>query len=142
MASRIVAIDGLGGAGKSTFAGHLSRALGGAKIVHTDDFASWDNPIDWWPELIENVLEPLARNEAVRFKRSQWGAGRHPEWVELRPAEFVILEGVTASREAFTPYLTYTIWIGAPTELRLERGLERDGQASRAQWELWMAGEE
>lgn len=71
--TRIVAIDGRGGAGKSTLAARLSELLGGAPVVHTDDFASWDNPIDWWPELLAQVLEPLARGDAASFVP---GAGR------------------------------------------------------------------
>jgi uridine kinase len=141
MATRIVAIDGPGGAGKSTFADHLAVTLGGAEIIHTDDFASWENPIDWWPQLIEKVFEPISRNEVVRFQRSQWQAGTEPDSVEFRPNDFLILEGVTAAREAFTPYLTYAIWVEAHEEVRLRRGLERDGQAARKQWELWMADE-
>jgi uridine kinase len=141
MATRIIAIDGLGGSGKSTFAERLSVTLNGARIIHTDDFAGWENPIDWWPQLIEKVLEPLSRNEIVRFQRSQWEAGDVPEWVEVRPDTFVIVEGVTASREAFAPYLTYAIWVEAPEDMRLRRGLERDGQTARKQWEVWMAEE-
>ncbi|HXR12510.1 MAG TPA: hypothetical protein VN770_09460, partial [Gaiellaceae bacterium] len=45
--TRIVAVDGAGGAGKSSLAERLASRLG-ASIVHTDDFASWDNPVDWW----------------------------------------------------------------------------------------------
>ncbi len=97
MATRIVAIDGPGGAGKSTFAERLSVTLGGPEIIHTDDFASWEDPIDWWPELVEKVLEPVSRNEMVRFQRSQWQAGNDPVWVEFRPHDFLILEGVTAA---------------------------------------------
>lgn len=64
-----------------------------------------------------------------------------PEWVEFQPDKFVIVEGVTAAREAFASYLTYAIWVEAPEDLRLHRGLERDGQPARKQWELWMAEE-
>jgi len=46
MTTRIIAIDGPGGAGKSSLAEHLAHELD-APIVHTDDFASWDNPIEW-----------------------------------------------------------------------------------------------
>ena len=141
MATRIVAIDGLGGAGKSSFAQHLSIALGGADIIHTDDFASWENPVDWWPQLIEKVLEPVAQKEMVRFQRSRWDAGKDRGRVDLRPDEFLVVEGVTAARKAFAAYLTYAIWIDAPEELRLRRGLERDGQTARNQWELWMEDE-
>jgi deoxyadenosine/deoxycytidine kinase len=67
MHTTVIAVDGLGGAGKSGFAAHLSVSLGGAEIVHTDDFASWDNLVDWWPELIERLLVPLSRNRVARF---------------------------------------------------------------------------
>ncbi len=142
MTTRIVAIDGPGGAGKSTLAEHVAVALGGAAIIHTDDFASWENPVDWWPQLINDVLEPLSPNQLARFQRSQWQPGQDRGWVEIRPAGYLVLEGVTASRDAFRPYLTYSIWVEASLELRLARGLARDGEPSRAQWEKWMHEED
>jgi uridine kinase len=142
MRTKIVAIDGLGGSGKSSLARQLARAVGGAPIVQTDDFATWDNPIDWWPQLLERVLVPLSRNEPARFERSHWGGDRDGERVEIEPSELLILEGVTASREAFAPYLTYSIWVDAPAELRLQRGLDRDGPDALEQWRAWMAEED
>jgi len=61
VATCIVAIDGPGGAGKSSLANRLAEELG-APVVRTDDFASWENPVDWWPELIET--RPRARRRA------------------------------------------------------------------------------
>jgi uridine kinase len=142
MRTRVVAVDGAGGAGKSSFARHLADALGGCAIVHTDDFASWDNPVDWWPQLIELVLEPISHEEAAHFTPTQWAPDMRPEAVEITPAAFLVLEGVTASREAFRPYLTYAIWIETSTEVRLRRGLDRDGETARPQWEAWMAAED
>ena len=142
MSTKIVAIDGRGGAGKSSLAERLAQELGGAQILRTDDFASWENPLDWWPRLIEEALEPLSRNQPARYRRTDWGSEDHEERGEVVPAEFVILEGVSASREAFRPFLTYSIWIETPRELRLRRGLERDGEEARAQWEQWMAEED
>ena len=142
MATKIIAIDGHGGAGKSALAARLAEELEGAQVLHTDDFASWDNPVDWWPRLVEEVLEPLSRNEAARYGRTDWGNANRVEWGEVTPAEFVILEGVTASREAFRRFLTYSIWIETPADVRLRRGLERDGEQARAQWEQWMAEED
>jgi uridine kinase len=138
--TRIVAVDGPGGAGKSSLAERLARELG-APVVHTDDFASWDNPVDWWPELVEQALKPLAAGKPARYRPSRW-ANEEREPVEIEPAEFVIVEGVTASREAFRPYLTYSIWIETPRELRLKRGLERDGAQALGQWEDWMDAED
>lgn len=141
MTTRLIAIDGPGGAGKSSLARRLADHLGDAPVVHTDDFASWDNPLDWWPRLVEEVLEPLARNEAARYVRSNWEREEERTWGEVAPSPFVILEGVSAFRQAFRPFLTYSIWIETPREVRLRRGLERDGEDARAQWEKWMAEE-
>jgi uridine kinase len=60
----------------------------------------------------------------------------------IEPLAFVILEGVTASRKAFRPYLAYSIWVETPRAVCLKRGLERDGEQARAQWEQWMEAED
>lgn len=139
--TRVVAVDGPGGAGKTTFAARLSGELGGAQVAQTDDFASWDNPVDWWPRCIAELLAPLADGQIARYAPTAWG-GEAREPIEIAPAQVVILEGVTASRESFRPYLAYCIWIETPGEVRLRRGLDRDGAGARAQWERWMAEED
>ena len=141
MATRIVAVDGHGGAGKSTFAERLSEALGGVPVAHTDDFASWEVPIDWWPRCIAELLEPLARGETARYEVTAWdGVPRPPAVVPA--GETVILEGVTASRVAFRPFLAFAIWIDTPRELCFRRGIERDGEEMVGEWEKWFAGED
>ncbi len=141
MSTLIIAVDGQGGAGKSTFAEHLALGLGGVQIVHTDDFASSDNPIDWWPELRDRVLLPVAAGHSAAYLPTRWG-GEVRSQIVIQPTEFLVLEGVSASRHAFQPYLAYAIWIGTPRELRLQRGLERDGEEARDLWEEWMAAED
>ncbi len=142
MTTKIIAIDGPGGAGKSLFAEQLSQQLGNAPILHTDDFASWENPLNWWPRLLRQVLEPLSHNETARYQRYDWGTKCLAEWHEIQPTEYLILEGVSSSREAFRPYLALSIWIETPRQERLRRGLERDGEAAHSQWEEWMARED
>jgi uridine kinase len=129
---RVVAVDGHGGSGKSSLAEWLADALD-APVIHTDDFASWDNPIDWWPALLEKVLRPLAEGQPARYVPNSWGGPPRPE-VTIEPTDFVLLEGVTATRTAFRPYLAFSIWVETPGDLRLRRGLERDGEATRGQW--------
>jgi len=142
MTTRVIAIDGPGASGKSTLAEHLSAVLGNVPIVHTDDFASWETPLEWWPRLLTQVLEPLSINETAHYQRYDWATRSLAEWRDLPPMAFIILEGVSASRDAFRLFLSYTIWVETPREERLRRGLERDGVEARDQWDVWMAQED
>lgn len=99
-------------------------------------------PSNWWPELIERVLKPISDATPARFTSTQWTFDVQPETIEIAPADFLVLEGVTASRPVFRSYLTYAIWIEASPKIRLQRGLDRDGEAARPQWEAWMAEED
>lgn len=140
MRTRVIAIDGPGGAGKSSLAHYLAHELD-APIVHTDDFASWDNPLEWWPQLIEKVLRPIAAGQSARYGPTSWGGPANPQ-VVIEPCNFVLLEGVSASREAFRPFLAFSIWVETPRNVRLRRGLLRDGEQARADWDRWMAEED
>jgi uridine kinase len=139
---RLVAVDGPGGAGKSTFARKLSEAAGGAPVVHTDDFAAADNPTDWWPRLLEQVIEPFARGDAARYQRYDWPSEKLAEWHIVEPAPIVIIEGVSAGRSEWAVHLSFLIWIETPRKERLRRGVDRDGVEALADWESWMAGED
>lgn len=139
---RLVAVDGPGGAGKSTFAARLATALGNAPVVHTDDFASHDNAVGWWPLLEEWVLQPLAAGRIARFRPYDWVARRRVDWVEVPPAPVVLLEGVSSARTAARDRLTYAVWLQTARAERLRRGLERDGQGLAGFWAEWMADED
>src|SRR5262245_15075629 len=86
---RVVAVDGHGGAGKTTLAARLAVALGDAPAVHPDDFASWDHPLDWWPRLIEQVLQPRLPNASKLGIRATTGRVRgSPSGSTLHPRRF------------------------------------------------------
>lgn len=138
---RLVAIDGPGGSGKSTFAGRLAEACG-APVIHTDDFASADEPIHWWPRLLAQVIEPLRRGAPAHFQRYDWRARSLAEWVTVEPAPIIIIEGVTSGRAEWSNRLSFTIWIETPRHIRRTRGLERDGAAALGDWTYWMAEED
>jgi uridine kinase len=139
---RLVAIDGPGGSGKSTFAARLSVAAGDAPVVHTDDFASADNPINWWPRLLEHVIVPLASGHAAHYQRHDWPSESLAEWHTVDPARVVIIEGVSSARSEWAGYLSFVIWIETPRQIRLERAVERDGDDALDDWEDWMGKED
>jgi uridine kinase len=139
---RLVAIDGPGGAGKSVFAARLAKALGGVPVVETDDFASWENPHDWWDRLEADVLESLERGQLVRYQAYDWAARRLGDWRDMPASDIVIVEGVSSSRRGLVDRLSMAIWLETPRDQRLARGISRDGEPLRPQWDLWMAEED
>ena len=138
MEVKVVAIDGCGGSGKSTLAEQLAQRLGKPPIIHTDDFASWNQPIEWGQRFLNQVLVPLSRGEHPRFQRYDWARRQLGEWVDIHPGRLLVIEGVSSSRRAFSPYISFSIWVEASAEVRLARGLERDGPEMLGQWRSWM----
>lgn len=142
MQTRIVAIDGCGGAGKSTLAAALSGHLNNCKVIHTDDFASWDNTLNWFPRMIQQVLEPLKNNKDAVYQRYDWNEKKLLNWITVSPQPVVIIEGVSSSRKEFRPFLSFSIFVNADRETRLQRGLARDGLVAKDQWLIWMSSED
>jgi uridine kinase len=140
---KVVAIDGHGGAGKSTLASQLADLLG-AGVLHIDDFAAWDNQQNWWPRLITEALAPIATGaSSLSYARGSWGPEHHPSPVIEQPVMPVMfLEGVSAARREFRAYLSFAIWVETPRDVCLQRGLERDGPDALPQWEKWLAEED
>ena len=139
---RLVAIDGPGGSGKSTFASRLSAAADNAPVIHNDDFASADNPINWWPRLLEQVITPLANGEPAHYQRYDWPSESLAEWHTLAPAPIIIIEGVSSARSEWSNHLSFVIWIETPPEVRLAREAERDGEDALDNWKSWMGEED
>jgi uridine kinase len=139
---RLVAVDGPGGAGKSTFARELSEAAGEAPVIPTDDFAAADNPIDWWPRLLDQVIGPFVRGHAAHYQRYDWPTESLAEWHTIEPAPIVIIEGVSAGRSEWARHLSFLIWIETPRQERIRRAVERDGIGALDDWESWMGEED
>jgi uridine kinase len=140
---RLVGVDGCGAAGKTTFAARLARAAGDAPVVHTDDFSSFDEPMHWWPRMLAEVIEPLTRGDTATFHPYDWVRSElSPDTIAVPPAPLVVIEGVGATRDAWRDRLVARIWVDAPREVRLRRGLERDGAHMHDFWQWWMSEED
>ena len=141
-AVRLVAVDGRGGAGKSTLARALAAACGGAPVVRVDDFLYWRDIEGWWPRLEREALRPLLAGLPARFRVRDWandplgqGLGR---WAMVPPADVVIVEGITSSRQAISSDLAMALWVQTPRGERLRRAIGRDGPQRRSLWIEWM----
>ncbi len=128
--TRVVAVDGRAGSGKTTFAKRLAGAVkaGGASVegLHTDDLASHEDFFGWTPALTRGVLEPLGRGESGEHSVYDWRTRSAAKLVLVQPADVLILEGVGAGRRELASFLAYTIWLEVSVRAGLTRGLERD----------------
>lgn len=122
-----IAVDGHGGSGKSTFAKLLADKLN-AQVVQTDYFASWDNPLNWWPLVIKYVFEPIQNGATtLHYPRSKWSPDHNSESVIDQPVtKIMILEGVSSLRKEFREYIGFGIFVDTPKDICFQRGVERD----------------
>jgi uridine kinase len=150
----LVGIDGCGASGKSTFSAELSASLKSAAVISMDDFykssqarirRSDPKPIGWqfdWQRLEKEVLTPLKTHGEAKYQRYNWNTDYLQEWRSIRAFSTIIIEGIYALRPELTEYYDLRLWIECPREERLKRGLERDGERARLQWEDWMKEED
>jgi hypothetical protein len=140
---RLVCVDGPAGSGKTTFAGRLAEALGvDVVVVHLEDlYAGW-TLTGAVARLAAGVLRPLAEGRPGAHHRYDWHAGRFdPDPVVVPVPEVLVVEGCGSAPRALDPWRTRRIWVEAPDDLRLARGLARDGTAMAADWQRWLATE-
>ncbi len=137
----LVGIGGHGGSGKSTLAHAIGASRPDVQIVQTDSF--WNGSQFDLPRLRTDVVDVLLRGETATYETWDWAARAAAGRLEVRPSDVVVIEGVCALHEMFRHDLDVRIWVDAPYELRLARGVARDGEASRRTWtEVWMPSED
>ena len=142
--TRIVCIDGPAGSGKSTLSEQVSDRLGGAPVVHMDDlYRGWDQELGapLANRIVAWLLDAWAAGLPGRHLRYDWHAGRYTEWVEVVPAPVAILEGCGSASRELRARASCVVWVEAPEDARLQRGLARDGAALEPRWRAWMQRE-
>ncbi|WP_432092426.1 uridine kinase family protein [Streptomyces sp. bgisy100] len=138
---RLIAVDGHAGSGKSTFAGRLAAALGGAPVVRLDDLATHEELFAWTDRVREQILAPLSDGATARYGVYDWVLRRFTREEDVAPAPVVLLEGVGAGRRALRPYLACLLWMEVPEHTSWERGRLRDGPELSAFWDGWVRAE-
>ncbi|MGK5691856.1 uridine kinase family protein [Streptomyces sp. URMC 128] len=138
---RLIGVDGHAGSGKTTFAGQLAVALGGAPVLRLDDIATHDELFDWTGRLLDQVIAPLAQGRTARYAPYDWRARRFGAPRPLPPAPVVLVEGVGAGRRALRPHLALLLWMELPREEAWARGRSRDGEEQREFWDAWVPAE-
>lgn len=97
-----------------------------------------------WQHLRDQVLLPLKQGRTAHYQRYDWGADALAEWHMVDRAErVVIVEGIYTLRHELRPLYDLALWVDCPRDVRLARGLARDGAGDCAVWEQrWMPAED
>ncbi len=140
----IVAIDGRGGAGKTTLSKYILEKLDGFLVICGDDyFEPIEHPIAWGgyneERFFKDVIEPIKNGSRdVNFRPYDWDLGKPIE------KKIHISKGVLIDRcYSFSFELDYDlkIWVETPREVTLSRGISRSSmpevKAEKVWRELW-----
>jgi hypothetical protein len=128
---RLIAVDGRGGAGKSTLVARLRAVVPTSAVVHTDDIA-WNHAcFDWGDLMVEHVLRPLHRAEAVDFRPPAWIAHDRPGAIRVPSGVDVVwLEGSGIIREELATWIDASIWVQGDLDEQERRLVARDGDSA------------
>lgn len=141
----LVCVDGPAGSGKTTFAARVRRAVPAAvscRVVHLDDlYPGWDGLRAGVEHVVDTVVRPMAAGRPGRYRRWDWHASAPGAWVDVPLVDLLVLEGVGAGSLLVEDLVTTLVWVEADADVRLARGVARDGLASRDDFAAWMASE-
>jgi uridine kinase len=151
----LVGIDGRGGSGKSTLARALARLVPAAVVIEFDDFyrpsatrlPPGDSDIGGnfeWRRLRDQVLLPLSEGVDASYQRYDWPTDAMAEWHAVSASGVVVIEGNYSTRSELRDLYGFRLWVQAPHEQRLARGLARAHAVdTRERWlNEWMPEEE
>jgi len=138
----VVAVDGRSGSGKTLLGTAVARELG-CPVVHLDAvYPGWDGLEAGVALATAHVLEPVARGEVAACPRWDWMRSRPGRTVAVDAGPYLVLEGCGALVPPAAGFAAVRVWVDAPTEVRKERALSRDGETYAPHWDRWAAQED
>ena len=147
---RLVCVDGPAGSGKTTLGAALRRAArdllaadGTVALVHMDNvYAGWGGLETGMATVTTSVVEPLRHGRPGRYRRFDWHAMAFAEEHVVNPVDVLVVEGVGSGAAAYDDAITCLVWVETPADVRLDRGLARDGERLRNHWLVWREAED
>ena len=109
--------------------------------MHMDDLYEGWSGLGRVDAQLEGLLRPLATGAAGGYRRFDWDAGAFAETVVIAPVPLLVLEGVGSGSARFEDLQTVLVWVEAPYDVRMARGIARDGDAFAPHWEQWAQDE-
>jgi len=138
----VIAVDGCGGAGKSTLCQALAAEIDHWASSHVLKLDSFYHPLGATQrtqlqqgqarqayfnatEFKKNLLDPLARGVSVGYKPCHWLDGESDQTVELTPSGVMLLDGVFSFSKPLRDRVHLSLFVDTPLQLRKQRLIER-----------------
>jgi len=138
---RLICIDGPAGSGKTTLAAAIAERTG-APVVNTDELMQGWGGFDTVTSQLTTLVTALAENRTGEYHRYLWGQGRFDDAVtSVAPGPWLVVEGVGSAEPAIAAHITALVWVEVDDDLRLARGLHRDGVHMEPEWREFMPAE-
>jgi len=137
---RLLCVDGPAGSGKTTL-GRLLADRTGAQLIHGDDLMDGWRGLDAVGRQLAALAGPLSQGHPGEYRHFDWEHDRYDRTVPVPVAPWLVVEGVGSGAAAIAAYVTVLVWVEVDDDLRLARGLERDGAAMEEHWRRFMADE-
>ena len=156
----VIAIDGRGGAGKSSLARKIIEKIPDSFHIEYDWFhlpkqkvinnIRFDNE-----RLIKEVLIPFSsKQKELKFKKYNWGYvsdiedGFEVETTTVQSKDILIIEGCESINSTLLPFIDFSIWLDTNSEESLRRVTKRDIEEYKLDpvkvndmWQEWVAWE-
>lgn len=141
----LVGVAGGSGSGKTTLVRALRDLLppGRVSIVSLDDYylpldrqqrdmngrVNFDLPGAFNMALLCDDLKSLARGEAVYRQEYHYEMATEPKWMEIRPAQVILVEGLFLLQdEGLRNLFDLKVYVEAGEQVQLQRRIARDGR--------------
>jgi uridine kinase len=138
---RLICVDGPAGSGKTTL-GRLLAERTGAQLIQGDDLMEGWRGLDAVGRQLAGLAVPLSSGRPGSYRHFDWEQHRYDRDVPVPVAPWLVVEGVGSGAAAIAAYITVLVWVEVHDELRLARGLERDGAAMEEHWRTFMSDEQ
>ena len=147
----IVGVDGPGGSGKSTIAKQIADAVN-ATLIHSDHFYKTVDKRDDthashqivsdkfdWDLLQKKVFDVAIPGKKISYQPYSWEIEGLLPHIQYVVGNVLVVEGIYALQDRFLDNYHVKIWVEVPEEIRLERGVKRDGEKMRDAWQhIWI----